>query len=46
VPAPRDVTASPARGAPAHPTAVLAIICLSYFVVILDAAGRFRSCMG
>jgi len=36
VPAPRDVTASPTREAPAHPTAILAIICISYFMVILD----------
>ena len=36
MPAPRDVTVSPDREAPAHPTAILAIICISYFVVILD----------
>ena len=36
MPAPRDVTASPTREAPAHPTAILAIICISYFMVILD----------
>jgi EmrB/QacA subfamily drug resistance transporter len=36
VPAPRDVTATPTRDAPAHPTAILAIICISYFMVILD----------
>ena len=36
MPAPRDVTASPDREAPAHPTAILAIICISYFMGILD----------
>ena len=36
MPAPSDVTVSPDRDAPAHPTAILAIICISYFMVILD----------
>jgi 2-keto-3-deoxy-6-phosphogluconate aldolase len=36
VPAPRNLTASPTREEPSHPTAILAIICISYFMVILD----------
>jgi hypothetical protein len=36
VPAPRDAIVSSHREAPAHPTAILAIICISYFMVILD----------
>jgi EmrB/QacA subfamily drug resistance transporter len=36
VPAPSDVTAAADRQAPTHPTAILTIICISYFMVILD----------
>ena len=36
MPAPRDVTDPPATQRPKHPTAILAIICISYFMVILD----------
>ena len=36
MPAPRNVTDPPATQRPKHPTAILAIICISYFMVILD----------
>jgi Major Facilitator Superfamily len=36
VPAPRNVTDPPATQRPGHRTAILAIICISYFMVILD----------
>ena len=36
VPAPRNVTDPPATRRSGHPTAILAIICISYFMVILD----------
>ena len=36
MPAPRNLTASPTREERSHPTAILAIICISYFMVILD----------
>jgi EmrB/QacA subfamily drug resistance transporter len=36
VPAPRNATDSSVNGAAAHQTAILAIICISYFMVILD----------